>query len=46
MKIKLPLGRLLGGAGRAVVTIALTAAAQALADAAAKRVSRTDPPKL
>ncbi len=46
MKIRIPVGRLLSGLGKAVVTLALTAGAQALADAAAKRVSRTDPPKL
>ena len=43
--IRLPIGRILRGAGKTIVTIAISAAAQALADAAAKRVSRVDPPK-
>ena len=46
MKIRIPIGRILGGVGKTLATIAITAAAQALADAAAKRVSRIDPPKL
>lgn len=45
MKIRIPIGRLLGGVGKTLVTIAVTVAAQAFADAAAKRVSRIDPPK-
>lgn len=43
--MKLPIGRILGGVGKTLVTIAITAAAQALADAAAKRVSREEKPR-
>ena len=37
MKIRIPVGRLLSGLGKAVVTLALTAGAQALADSRSLR---------
>ena len=42
--MKLPIGRILGGVGKTLATIAITAAAQALADAAAKRIARQAKP--